>query len=368
MADDYDASSIIVLDAVDAIRRRPGMYVGDVDDGSGMHHLLWELVGNAIDEHLAGHAHRLRVTIEADAVTVDDDGRGLPIDTCPDGRPVLESVATQLHCGSRGKRPHVHVGRQLYGVGLAAVNALSAELTIDTCADGRRVMQSFARGRALHPQRELGETREVGTRIRFAPDFEIFARRPWALAEIECRLQELAWLNPRLRIVLDGRELCGAGGLPSWVERITASRRRVGARIDARGCRNDVEAEVVMQWCTEDDFELHAFVGQFATTRGAHAVGLIEGVCTALRSAIPGAARVLTPALFEVASAGLVVVARIELDDPRFGDPTRDRLETHEAAIAVHGLVAAATADALANDALLRDHLRGRFRSTSSAR
>ena len=345
MTNDYDASSILVLDAVTAIRRRPGMYVGDVRDGTGMHRLLWHLVDDAIDEHLAGYAKRLRVTIEGDAITVEHDGRGLPVLVLPDGRNALEVIATE----------------SLTRLGLPIVNALSSVLDIEVATDGRRIAQSFARGHALHPQRELGATDATGTRIRCVPDFDIFARRPWAHDEIAARLQELSWLEPSLRIVCDGRALRGAGGLSAWVDRLAAPRQPIGRRIDARGRRHDVDVAIAMQWCMHGEHELHAFAGRRAIESGAHIDGLHDGIAAGIRTAIAPAQHLLAPALLELVRPGLVVVARLGLGDASFRGPTRTRLQDHAATLAVRDVVGAAITHALANDPLLLAHLRDRF-------
>ncbi|HWB80811.1 MAG TPA: ATP-binding protein, partial [Nannocystaceae bacterium] len=342
---DYDGSFIVVLDAVTAIRRRPGMYVGDVRDGTGMHRLLWHLVDDAIDEHRAGHANRLRVAIEGNAITVEHDGRGLPVLALPDGRNALEVIATES------------VAR----MGLPIVNALCCALDIDVATQGRRVVQSFTRGRALHPQRELGETDASGTRIRCVPDFDIFARRPWARDEIATRLQALAWLVPTLRIVLDGRALSGTGGLSAWVDGLAARHGAVGRRIDVRARRHDVDVEIAMQWCASGEHELHAFVGDCAIDSGSHIAGFHEGLTAGVRSAVAAARPMLAPALLELVRPGLVAVVRIGLDDPRFRGPTRARLDAPVAALAVREVVAAAIERALAHDPRLLAQLRDRF-------
>ena len=169
--DVYSVESIQVLSGLEAVRRRPGMYIGDVRDGSGLHHMLWELVANALDEHLAGHAKRIRVSVEGQVAEVEDDGRGLPIEPHPRlGISGVEAILTTLHAGATldGHFPHVHVG--LFGLGLGPVNALAEELEVEVRRDGHSWHQRFARGIPLGPLERGARTTRTGTRIRFAKD------------------------------------------------------------------------------------------------------------------------------------------------------------------------------------------------------
>jgi hypothetical protein len=166
----YASSDIVVLTGLEAVRRRPGMYIGDVQDGSGLHHMLWELVANSLDEHLGGHARRIRVSVEADWAEVEDDGRGIPVDPLPEREmSALEFVLTTLHAGPTldGHLPHVHVSPQGFGVGLPAVNALADPLEVEIRRQGFSWKQHYARGIPLATLERGPRTYRTGTRIRF---------------------------------------------------------------------------------------------------------------------------------------------------------------------------------------------------------
>jgi len=170
----YSEQSIVVLSGLEAVRRRPGMYIGGTGS-AGLHHMLWEIVGNSVDEHLRGHASYVRVEIEGDAISVEDDGRGIPVDPHPQdpARSVLEVVLTTLHASADFRADHVHVSPGLVGVGAPVVNALSERLDAEVWRDGRHHQQSYARGIPLGPVRELGRATRTGIRITFRPDFTI---------------------------------------------------------------------------------------------------------------------------------------------------------------------------------------------------
>lgn len=193
---EYDPSSIVVLAWPEVIRKRPGMYVGDVDDGSGLHHLLWEVAGNVIDLHLARYATELHVDLARDAwVMVRDDGPGIPVEPAGPGlASILETVCATLHAKATFDQhfPHVHLGVGMHGVGLAAVNALSARFEVETTRDGVRWGQAFERGRVASDLRCLGTTSTVGTTVRFQPDPEIFGAIELDPSAVARRLQELA--------------------------------------------------------------------------------------------------------------------------------------------------------------------------------
>jgi DNA gyrase subunit B len=331
----YTADQIQVLDGLEAVRKRPGMYIGDVRDGSGLTHMLFEVVGNAIDQHLARRARRVRVDLDDDWVTIEDDGPGIPVAVHPHhDRPVIEVVFTTLHAGATfdGHHPHVHVTRGLRGVGLAAVNALCARLEVESRRDGKRWRMAFERGAVVEPLASHGATSRSGTRIRYRPDPQIFTSGTTTNAiGVEARLRELAWLNPLLAIDWRGHELPGRGGPAAWV-RALAGELVGDTVVSVHRTIEDAEVDLAFGWrATRSDAPLiHSFVSQACTRDGGtHVQGFWRGLVDGLAPLAGGASR---RAIRELFGAGLVAVVNVGLYDPRFGGPTKDRLTSPIAA------------------------------------
>lgn len=324
---DYSADSIQLLEGVEAIRRRPGMYVGDTRDGGGLRVLLWEVVGNCVDEHLAGRATGVRVNIEDQLVTVEDDGPGIPIDVVPDrGKTAIEIIFTELRASSGPKHPHVHIGESLRGLGCIVASALSKRLEVETTRDGRRYRMVFERGRVVGELADLGETDRIGTWIRFEPDPEIFESVHWDLPLIRDRLFDLACLDAGLVVVLNGETMQAPDGLAHWVR--THSGAPAIDPIHLRGEHDGIRVEIAMRWI-DGEGVIAAWASHFRTLEGSHVHGFWEGL-----------AEVLTPGLMieaarEHLEPGLVAAFHADIEDPRFGSPTRSRLDTPEAATAV---------------------------------
>lgn len=330
----YGPESIRVLKGLESVRQRPGMYVGDTRDGSGLHHLLWEVVGNTIDEHLAGYATTLQVTVAGDRAEVTDDGRGIPVaEVQASGVSALELIFTRLHAGPTrdGHHPHVHVGANLHGVGLAAVNALCQELRVDVWRGGQHHWLAFARGEVVVPLSSAAtDAGRCGTQVRFVPDPDIFASTIFSQQKVMARLRQLAYLNPGLRVLANGHELTAARGLVDFVEDMAEGAERLTPIVQVRGRYADVDVDLALCWHRHDIARVESFVSQHHTREGGtHVDGFWQGLHHAAEKL---ADRPLNPAkVREQLAPGLLAVVHAGLYDPRFGGPTRDRLSSDEA-------------------------------------
>lgn len=329
------------------------MYVGDTRDGSGYHHVLWEFVANSIDEHLAGHATTIHVSIEQDRAVVEDDGRGIPLEADATGESFLQSVLTKLHFGPTrdGHHPHVHIAPSLYGVGVAAVNAVCEELAVEVRRDGGVWRQRYERGVPVTPLERVEPTDRTGTRIAFRPDRSIFSGVvTFDHADIRRRLVELARFNTRLELRLNGERLHEPDGLAGWVHEL-ATERHVHAEdvLLVRGTANDVRVEVALAWTDASDCAVRSFCGQNLTKDGGtHERGFWDAVVhavSALHRSTHGGPRPrgVRPKI----APGLMAAVHVGLYDPQFGGPTLDRITSPEAADAVRAVLTPA----------LRDHL-----------
>ena len=347
----YSASQIEVLTAVEAIRRRPGMYIGDVRSAAGLHHMLWELVGNSLDEHLAGRASRVRVSVEADLAEVEDDGRGLPVDRDPRlGISMLERLFTAIHAGATqdGHAPHVHVSPLGIGVGLAIVNSLSEELEVEVWQRGYAWKQRYARGRAVTPLERGARSDRTGTRIRFRPDSTIFTTCQFDRRVIHERLKELAIWNPQLTFELMSEPIREPLGTVRWLDKLAQDQgiERDGESFVLRTVRGGALVDIAAAWCSSAIADVRSFVGQNQTTGGgSHETGFWQGVLEALAVRNPGLFRRSPPAAKrwqKVLAPGLLAVVHVQLHDPVFAGPTRERLESESAREAVRLAVAEA--------------------------
>lgn len=322
---DYRAEHIQVLSAMEGVRRRPGMYVGDVTDGSGMHHALWEVIGNAVDEHLAGQATSIAISFDGARVTVEDDGRGIPVD-------VLEHVLTTLHAGTGWRSNHVHLTAGLHGVGLAAVNALAAELEVTVWREGYEYVQRFARGEALASVERTRPTRRRGMRISFVPDFAIFTELPWNVAAIAARCRTLAGALSGLAIAVND-ETWRYDTLVSYVEERAGCEVIDPFVVHARA--DGIAIDLALAWTRGARGQVEALVNCNATA-GAHVEALYAALHYVLSPRLPR----MTPRAFRTRIArGLVGVVHLQLDDPRYDSPSKAWLTNPEVAPIVRRVV-----------------------------
>jgi len=360
--DDYDSSSIQVLEGLEAVRMRPGMYIGSTGP-RGLHHLVYEVVDNAIDEAMAGYCTEVVVRLHDDgSCSVIDDGRGIPVDEHESGRPAAEVVMTVLHAGGKFDSSTYKVSGGLHGVGVSCVNALSSTLKLDIYREGRHHFQSYQRGEPDAPFAELGAAPTVdgellrGTRVRFWPDEQIFTETTdFEYDVLAKRLRELSFLNPGLSITLrDDRAereetFLAEGGLVTFVEYLDAARQPLHAPpISIQGERDAIQVDVALQWTSAYAETLFSFVNNINTVNGGTHVSGLKAALTRTVNSFAQANGLLKSVKGINLSGddireGLTAVLSVRVPDPQFEGQTKGKLGNSE----VKGLTEAVVAEHL---------------------
>jgi DNA gyrase subunit B len=346
---DYSASNIQVLEGLEAVRKRPAMYIGDVST-KGLHHLIWEVVDNSIDEALAGYCDTINVTIHEDnSITVEDNGRGIPTDMHEkEKRSALEVVLTVLHAGGKFDKNTYKVSGGLHGVGVSCVNALSEMLKATVYREGKIFEQEYERGNPLYPVRIIGESEKRGTTVHFKPDKQIFTVSEYNYETVASRLRELSFLNPGIKINLqDVREkdengeprkdaFLSVGGLREFVEYIDSTREKLIAEpIYIENDKSEIPVQVALSYNTSFSENLVSYVNNINTHEGGTHVAGFRRALTRTLKAYADKSGLLEKVKIDITGddfrEGLTAVISVKVAEPQFEGQTKTKLGNSEA-------------------------------------
>ncbi len=358
----YQADSIKVLKGLEAVRKRPGMYIGDTDDGTGLHHMVYEVVDNSIDEALAGYCKNIDVIINTDgSVSVKDDGRGIPIDIHKgEKKSAAEVIMTQLHAGGKFDHESYKVSGGLHGVGVSVVNALSDVLKLNINRDGKKYYIEFKNGDAKSPLKQIGKSKQNGTEINFIPSKDIFSSIKFSFAILEKRLRELAFLNKGIRISLTDLSLKKTkslefkydGGILEFVEFLDSKRETLKNKnendlfkkpIYLEGMKNNIDIQCSLKWNAGYSEDVYPFTNNiFQKDGGTHLLGF-RSALTRVINKYANDQNLLKKNKVTLSGddikEGLTCVLSIKIPDPKFSSQTKDKLVSSEVRNIVESLI-----------------------------
>ena len=358
----YQADSIKVLKGLEAVRKRPGMYIGDTDDGTGLHHMVYEVVDNSIDEALAGHCKNIEVEINSDeSITVKDDGRGIPVDLHKgEKKSAAEVIMTQLHAGGKFDHDSYKVAGGLHGVGVSVVNALSEKLELNIDRDGKKYFIEFNNGNSKSPLRVVGKSKKNGTQIKFLPSKNIFSSTKFSFTILQKRMRELAFLNKGIKIILiDSTQKKQKisnfkfdGGILQFVEFLDEKREKLKNKnendlfkkpIYIEGKKNNIEAQCSLKWNAGYNEDVYPYTNNiYQKDGGTHLLGFRSALTRVINkyAAEQNLLKKNKVALSgDDVKEGLTCVLSVKIPDPKFSSQTKDKLVSSEVRNIIENIV-----------------------------